>query len=136
MNTLSKAFKLCMVMTLFVGVVSAYAAGNGPEKHPGSASMAEVSYIGSQEGEPLFHVSYNNSTGARFSIRVLDGEGHQLYQRIFTDKKFDKKFKITNTDTPGKMVFIVRSFGDNSVQSFQVDSDTRMVEDVEVKEVK
>ena len=136
MNTISKTFRLLTVATVFTGILSAHAAGNGPEKHPGSASTAEVSYIGSQEGEPIFHVQYNNSTGSRFSIRVLDGDGHQIYQAVFTDKKFDKKFKITNTELFGKLVFVVRNFEDNSVQSFQVDSDTRMVEDIEVKEVK
>ena len=128
-------FKFFLLSTALAGVVSVHAADNGPEKK-GSASTAEVNYIGSPDGEPMFHVVYNNSTGARFSVRVLDADGHQIYQGVFSDKKFDKKFQIATNDLSGKLVFVVRNFQDNSVQSFQVESDTRMVEDVEVKEVK
>jgi hypothetical protein len=131
MNTI----KFLFLSAALTGVLSAHATINEPEKK-GSASTAEVSYIGTLDGEPVFHVVYNNSTGARFAIRLLDADGHQIYQGVFSDKKFDKKFQIATTDLSGKLVFVVRNFQDNSVQSFQVDADTRMIEDVEVKEVK
>ncbi len=130
------SLKLLLLSTALTGVLSSsYAIGNKPEKK-GSASKAEVSYIGAMEGEPMFHVVYNNNTGSRFSIRVLDSDGRQLYQGVFSDRKFDKRFKIATTELTGKVVFIVRDMSDRSEQSFQVDSDTHMIEDVEVKEVK
>ncbi|HEX9510616.1 MAG TPA: hypothetical protein VF939_09035 [Puia sp.] len=113
------------------------AAGNDPvETHGGSASTAEVRYIGSNEGDPLFNVLYTNSAGARFSVKVLDNEGHQLFQGVYTDRKFDKKFKVTDAQNYGKLTFVIRNFQDNSVQSFEINSNARVVEDVEVKEVK
>src|SRR5258708_38967973 len=40
-----------------------------------SASTAEVRYIGSNEGDPLFNGLYTNSAGARLSGKVFDHDG-------------------------------------------------------------
>jgi hypothetical protein len=133
--------KALRLSTLFILLITAgevsRAAGNEPvEKHSGSASSAEVKYVGSNEGDPLFNVLYNNSTGARFSVKVLDNEGHQLFQGIYTDRKFDKKFKVTDAGSYSKLIFVIRNFQDNSTQSFEINSNSRMVEDIVVTEVK
>ena len=129
-----------------LSVLSIALAGNSlitraNDSHPigdpkGSASTAEVKYIGGAEGNRIFKVVYNNDEGSRFSVRVLDADGAQLYQGFFSDKKFNKTFKITNADNSGKLTFVIRNFQDNSTQSFEVDYNTRLVEDIEVKEVK
>lgn len=133
-----KALRLSvMTFSLITGSLLTRAAGSDPVENPnGSASTAEVKYIGTNEGDPLFNVLYNNSTGAKFTVKVLDNEGHQLFQGVYTDRKFDKKFKIADAASYGKLTFVIRNFQDNSVQSFEINSNSRMVEDVEVKEVK
>jgi hypothetical protein len=120
--------------------------GSGPRSgsHPagdpaasslkGSASNAEVKYVNNMAGDFVFNVVYDNATGSRFSLRVLDTDGYQLFQCFYSDKKFDKKFKIT--DAEGKFTFIIKNYQDNSTQRFEVNSNTRLVEDVEVKEVR
>ena len=139
MNTIisstKKAFRFIVLFAALTGSITVFAANGPNEEHPGSASTAEVKYVGVQEGEPLFNVLYNNIPGGRFSVRVQDSDGRLLYQGFYQDKKFDKKFKITNADG-AKLVFVVRNFTDNSVQRFEVNTDNRMVEDIEVKEVK
>jgi hypothetical protein len=131
-----------LAIVLVTGTLSAnggdHKAGKRSHEHkPGSASTAEVVYIGNRGGEPLFNVLYNNNEGGRFSITVLDGLGNTLFTQSYADRKFDKKFTLADDlDTNGKLVFVVRNFSDNSTQSFEINSDTRLVEDVEVKEVK
>lgn len=131
---------LALSILLISGSLISRAAGNEPnepvEKRSGSATSAEVKYIGSNEGDPLFNVVYNNSNGARFSVKLLDSEGHQLFQGVYTDRKFDKKFKVTDAASYNKLIFVIRNFQDNSIQSFEINSNTRMVQDVEVTEVK
>jgi hypothetical protein len=133
-----KLFILAAVLTSF----SLSSQANDPKdkprdnKHRGSASTAEVSYIGGKDGDMFFNVVYNNMTGAKFNIIVLDGEGNRIFQGSFTDKQFDRKFKVTGTEAGSKLVFIVRSGFDNSLQRFEIASDTKMIEDIEVKEVK
>lgn len=100
------------------------------------ASTAEVKYISGKDGENLFNVVYNNATGSRFSLIILDAEGNQLFQSQYTDKKFDKKFRLADPDEFAKLTFVIRNFGDNSVQRWEVNANNKMVEDIEVKEVK
>ena len=131
-----------LAIVLVTGTLSAnggdHKAGKRSHEHkPGRASTAEVVYIGNRAGEPLFNVLYNNNEGGRFSIAVLDGLGNTLFTQSYSDRKFDKKYTLADgLDTNGKLVFIVRNFSDNSTQSFEINSDTRLVEDIEVKEVK
>jgi hypothetical protein len=66
----------------------------------------------------------------------MDGEGNVLYQAVYTDTKFDKKFRVADPENYGKLVFVIRNYGDKSKQTFEINSNTRLVEEVEVKEVK
>jgi hypothetical protein len=123
-----------LTLLLAGGSLAALANGHDPFSPKGSASTAEVKYIGGKTGELIFNVVYNNTTGGRFSLRVLDADGNQIYQNFYTDKKFDKKFMIN--DAEGKVTFVLKNYQDNSTQSFEVNANTRLVEDIEVKEVK
>jgi hypothetical protein len=105
-------------------------------EHPGSASLADVKYIGAQEDGTLFNVLYNNKTGAKFTVTVLDGEGNRIYQAIYSDRNFNKKYKVLDAGSYGKLIFVIRSFADNSIQRFEVNSNAQVIEDIEVKEVK
>jgi len=137
---LRKAFPLFTLAIALTAASLPVRASNGDEdkKSPGSASTAEVKYLGSQQGQPLFKVQYKNQAGARFSIRVLDSEGNQLFQALYTDKNFDKTFRLAEAESNNspKLLFVLRNFKDNSVQTFEVNNNTRLVEEVEVKEVK
>lgn len=97
---------------------------------------AEVRYIPGKGGELRFNVLYDNISGSRFSLTILDENGNQLYQDTFMDKNFNKVFRLADADITGKLTFVIRNFGDNSVQRFEVNAVDRMIEDVEVKEVK
>jgi hypothetical protein len=105
-------------------------------EHPGSASLADVKYIGAQEDGSLFNVLYNNKTGAKFTVTVLDEEGNRIYQAIYSDRNFNKKYKVLDAGNYGKLTFVIRSFADNSIQRFEVNSNAQVIEDIEVKEVK
>ncbi len=123
-------------LTIFLAGVSLASFANGHEPADRSANAAEVKYIASKDGDGLFNVVYNNNSGSRFSVAVLDEFGNQLYQGFFSDKKFNKKFKLADPESASKLTFVIRNYGDNSVQRFQVDANERLVEDVRVTEVK
>jgi len=139
MNLLiSRLRKVITISALTLGLagssLAALASDHDPVSPKGSASTAEVKYIGGKTGEFIFNVVYNNTAGSRFSLRVLDADGNQLYESSYTDKKFDKKFMIN--DAEGKVTFVIKNYQDNSTQSFEVNANTRLVEDIVVKEVK
>jgi hypothetical protein len=125
-------------IALFIGIsVVGFANGTDSVRRNGAdASAAEVKYIAGNNGDVLFNVVYNNATGQRFCVIVLDEFGNQLYQNFFSDKKFDRKFKLADPESTNSLTFIIRNYGDNSVQRFHVDASNRLIEDVEVKEVR
>jgi len=127
-----------IVLSLFFAGMSLASLANGAHDPitGKSASTAEVKYVGNTNGEFFFNVLYSNETGSRFSVAILDGQGYQLYSGVYSVKNFDKNFKLADPESFGKLVFVIRNLGDNSVQRFEVDTNSRLVEDVVVKEVK
>ena len=139
----SFSIRKAMATTLFTAalgsasLVSVAGGHNNPIGERNSASTAEVKYINGKEGDAgVFNVVYNNTTGGRFTLRVMDADGNQLYENIYSDKKFDKRFQLADPDNFGKVIFIIRNLNDNSVQRFEVEASSHLVEDVNVKEVK
>jgi hypothetical protein len=94
-----------------------------------------VKYVGTQDDVILFNVSVDNPNGSKFSVIVTNNEGNQLFQEVYNDRKFDKRFRLPKSET-GKLTFVVRNFKDASddVHSFEVTD--RIVEDVVVSAVK
>jgi len=116
-------------------------ANNGNEGKKGSAgstnaNTADVKYITDKDGGYLFNVVYNNISNSRFSVVILDANGDQLFQSHYSDKQFNRKFKLAQPEEFGRLTFIIRNLADNTVQRFEVDANSRLVEDIEVKEVK
>src|ERR1700759_3724176 len=72
-----------------------------------------VKYVGTQDDVILFNVSVENPNGNKFSVIVTDNEGNQIFQEVYSDKKFDKRFRLPSSET-GKLTFVVRNFKDAS----------------------
>ncbi len=136
-NTRKAITVLTLTAVTVAAGLTANAAGHEPKKHnAGSASTAEVFYVGSLEGQPLFTVMYNNVEGSRFSISIKDNEGYELFKNAYSDTKFDKKFEIADVVPGGKLTLTITNYKDNSEQTFEINANTLLVEDVEVTEVK
>ena len=128
-------FVILFSISSLVGFANGGNEGKDGKTGTNSASTAEVSYVSGKDGEYLFNVVYNNTTGSRFSVIVIDADGNQLFQALYNDKKFDKKFKLADPNDFGKLTFVIRNFGDNSVQRFEVNENNKLIEEVQVKEV-
>jgi hypothetical protein len=98
-------------------------------------STATVKYIGADSNSYTFNVAYNNEGGEKFSLRIMDEAGNTLFTGTYSDKKFDKRFKLMKEDVDGKLSFVIKNFKDNSVQTFQVTTTSQTVEDVVIKKV-
>jgi hypothetical protein len=101
-----------------------------------SSGTAAVTYVPATGSQGIFHVVYDNATGSRFVLQILDQDGNQLYQNIFTDKNFSKNFQLADPDSYSRLVFVIRNLGDHSFQRFEAETDTHLIEDVNVREVK
>ena len=140
MNTNRFNIRKALTYALFTALVGStslvtLAGGGSGTTRNNSASTAQVRYISGKEGESYFNVVYNNASGSRFIVVVLDAEGTELFQSAYSDKQFNKTFKLADASEFTKLTFVIRNFGDNSVQRFEVKANSRLVEDVEVKEI-
>ena len=138
MNALFINIRKSLLTTLLGGAsLISFANGNGPVNGgSNSANTAEVKYVTLQEGAGVFNVRYNNPAGNRFSLVVLDADGDQLYQYVYSDKNFDKNFKLADPESFHKLVFVIRNLNDNTTQRFEVEASSHEVEEVDVKELK
>ena len=125
------------LLTALLGGASlvSLANGNGPVNGGNSANTAEVKYI-TQEGGGIFNVRYNNAAGSRFSLVVLDADGDQLYTYVYSEKNFEKNFKLADPENFRKLVFVIRNLNDNTTQRFEVEASGHEEEVVDVKELK
>jgi hypothetical protein len=94
----------------------------------------EIRYLGVTDDGVLFNVAYDNPNGSKFSVMLLDKDGTPLFQEVYSDKKFEKRFMLPKTDND-KVTFVVRNFRDADLkQSFEIN--THITEDLVVTKVK
>lgn len=122
-----------LLASIFIAV-TANAAGM-----PGDTALykttAAVKYVGTDESSYVFNVVYNNDNGEKFLLRIADQEGNILFTQTYTDKKFDRRFRLMKDALKGQLNFIIKSLKDNSVQSFRITTTEQLVEDVIVKKI-
>ena len=127
---LSAISKFSLVVAMVFGVMAGKAQTSTVAY---SEKTAEVKYLGNSEDAVLFNVSYDNPNSNKFFVSVLDGEGTTIYQGSFTDKKFDKRFKLPVTEK-NKLTFIIRNAKAIELkETFEIN--TRYVEDVIVTKI-
>jgi hypothetical protein len=133
----SKFFKAsAFVLVLTGGYVAAQAS---PVSYaysiptPGTGNV-QISHISSNDQSLVFQVKVANVTGERFQITVKDESNNTLYRGTFTGKDFAKKFVLPKGDL-NKLSFIVRGASDNKTESFEINSNTKVVEEVTVTRI-
>jgi hypothetical protein len=129
----SKSVKV--VASLFLIAASFSAQAQTTVDNDAPAKNVEVKHIGNTRDMMVFHVQVDNTLGDKFSVVVKDYHGATLFNEVFKDKKFDKKFKVPKTEDD-KVFFVIRDLASNSEQSFEVHSNTRVIEEVSVRKIK
>lgn len=95
---------------------------------------AAIRHLGNTTETMNFQVKYDNEAGEKFAVVVRDQDNNVLFQEYYTDKKFDKKFSLPKVDN-NKVIFQIKNVKDSAVQTFEVNTNTRLVEEVIVKRV-
>jgi hypothetical protein len=99
------------------------------------SDSAQIKYLGTQDDLVVFNISYNNPQGAAFNLAVRDQDGAELYQHTFHDKNFYKQFRLPKAEK-SRLSFIIRSGKDTEiVKNFEINVNSRFVQDVAVKKL-
>ena len=93
---------------------------------------ASVKHISTTDDKIVFQLSLDNEAGERFTVSIRDMAGHTLFQDTYSEKKFDKKFVFDKSENIGKLTFVLRSLKDNQSQVFEINTVSRIVENVDV----
>jgi hypothetical protein len=138
-NLFSKFFKAtALVVVLSAG--SSYVNAQVTQvsanvEHAGTGvTNAVINHLGTSNGMLLFEVKVDNASGEKFRVIVKDIDGTILFQDTYEDKNFAKKFMIPKPDSD-RLVFVVKSASGKKTQSFEINSSTRVIEEVVVKRI-
>ena len=93
-----------------------------------------VTYVATGNESLYFDVRVENAEGERFVIVVKDDNGTTLYRGSSSDKDFKKRFILPKTDS-SKLTFHIKSESGIKSESFEINTNTRVVEEVTVKKV-
>ena len=130
----SKFIKTSLVVLFLAGATGAYAGGLPEHVMSGEPNKSEVTYVTTTKDAIFFDVKVDNTAGEKFLIVVKNENGTTLYRGAFADKDFKKRFIIPKTDA-SKLTFFVKSEAGSKAESFEINTNTRVVEETVVKKV-
>ena len=121
----------------FTVSIAAFLLAGGTSLNAQSVELpktAVIKHLGNSEETMFFQVRVDNIVGERFSVSIKDHEGTTIFQEFYTDKNFDKKFRVPKTDN-NRVTFHIKGSKDTIPQSFEINTNTKVVEEVIVKRI-
>ena len=100
----------------------------------GTPSKAAVTYVAAGNDSLFFDVKVSNEAGEKFTIVVKDDEGTSIYRGAYSDKNFKKRFILPKTDS-NKLTFLIRSESGLQSETFEINTNTRVIEEISVTRV-
>jgi len=138
MRNLVNRTRIFLVPALFVVLsIAGLTYGKAYGQSFSSNSRPSIQYVGKVNDQLVFQVDYDNPTNDVVNVIIKDEDGNVLYADRFKDKKLTKKFKV-NTAEYGdvRLTFVISTDKDRTSQIFQVNTNTRVVDDVVVTNLK
>lgn len=94
---------------------------------------AEVKYVGTKDGQPLFQIAVNNPQGEEVALTLRDAEGYVIYTDVIKDKAYTRTLRFDDLDADKlKLVLTLRTKKDVQSQTFEITRSLRTVDDVAV----
>lgn len=126
----SKSVKFTATVFLMLSGFSAIAQN---EKITEEVKSTNIYHIGNDKENLFFRVIHKNEEGNKFSVVVRDENGSALFQNVYTDKDFDKKFMLPRTSA--KVTFIIRDLLEDKSQHFTINTNVRVVEEIIISKI-
>ena len=97
-------------------------------------SKAAVTYVETSSDSLFFDVKVNNEAGEKFTILVKDDKSTTIYRGSYSDKNFKRRFVLPKTDAT-KLTFLIKSESGLQSETFEVNTNTRVIDEVSVTRV-
>ena len=122
---------------LAAGLLTAGSFSTAQAQEKTKTADADIKYAGTINNKLVFGVEYSNDNEQPFFVEVKDAEGYVFYSSRFKDKKFHKFFAIDKSElSKGSLVIQVDTKAGSQKQVFDINTTSRLVEDVNVSVVK
>jgi len=124
-NASIKVAMFCLLMVPSFGLLHAQLLLKSPS--------ADVRYVGVAEDKLVFEVAYQNDAETNFVLEIRDANGYELYSARFKQKNFRKRYAISKYELGNNsLTFVVASRGNIVQQEFDVNANSRLIEEISV----
>ena len=129
-----------LIAIAFIAVVSLGFTSNvkAANEDPKPAVPVELKFAGFIQNQPLFQLNFmGDAQHDEFTINISDEFGNSLYKETIKGQVFNKKY-LLNTEEIGdnKLRFEVLCRKTNSTVVYEVNRNSRLVQDVAIMEIK
>jgi hypothetical protein len=131
-RTVGKFFRTAAIVVMLTGtyaVAQAASATYAITERGAGLGKTEITHVSTSDQSLVFQINVENSSAEKFLISIKDQNGTTIYRGYFNDKDFSKKFILPKEDT-GKLTFSIRGSEGTETESFQINSNTRVIEEV------
>jgi hypothetical protein len=132
-STIAKLTVVSLAVVMLIASPVTTKANNNKEKEVTAVAAKQVSvqYTGTEAGNVLFRVKFDNPTSQKFSLVVKNHLGDILYSGQFNDSSFSKTVRfVTEDEEEMTPVFIIRIGNQQIEQSFSINKNTEATEEV------
>lgn len=112
---------------LTAGTFIQASANNNAGEAAAAKAAAEIKFAGSSKDQASFSIKFNNPTGEKFTLLVLDAKGDLFFKESYASKDFAKRFVLAKEDAE-KLTFRIQSGNqsfDQNISLFQSETEAR-----------
>ena len=97
----------------------------------------ELKFIGNLKDQPLFHLVFNSPEEKEYTVVIRDEYGNVYYREVVKGTAFIKKFVLNVEEIDdAKLKFEITGRGNEKPVVFEVNNQSRIVEEIVVNKVK
>lgn len=136
-NLMNKT-RIFLVPALLVALsIAGLSSGKAYGQSITSNTKPSIEYVGKVNDQLVFQVDYDNPTNEVVNLLIKDQDGNVLYNDRFKEKKLTKKFRVNTAEYgDARLTFVISTEKERSSQVFQVNTNTRVIDDVVVTNLK
>ncbi len=96
-----------------------------------NTEITSISYVGVTEEGVIINVKYDNPQGSKFDVIIKNEKGEAFLWKQFKEKNFDKNIVLAVEGGDAHLIFSIKASGVDYEQSFDINTTTTTVVDVE-----
>ena len=93
-----------------------------------------IQTVSTADGENIVQVKWDNTTGERFAVVVRNKGGEILFNEVYSDVKFDKKFRLPLNEDDG-LTLTLRTMKGKNISSVQINNNIRTIEELVIRKI-